>query len=242
MANNESSRCERLVNFFRTRGVRFWSVTITAVSVGALFAGSQVARNWGQDVNWYTGFGQWLAASGSFVAAGVALWISVSDHRHNMADRKRTETHQDADLNRQAGLVRVTAEMLGKRQPVGPSISTPSIGIRNRRSDRIFEIEVTKFVHDGQETDLNVAFMNGFTVFPRTQENYYVRDQLPGIALDTDSLLVIPARRPSQHTRRLRGSEIHRFRRQTVGSGHPRCSHPSLVRHLAWSDAAILRP
>ncbi len=106
-----------------TRSVLFWAVVIAAVSIGVLFAGSQIARDNGQSVDWYTGFGQWLGALGSFTAAGAALWISTSDRRHTMADRRRATIQQDADLKRQAGLVRVTAEMLNRRQPVGPGIA-----------------------------------------------------------------------------------------------------------------------
>ena len=165
VTDNRSCRA-RLAQFFRTRGVRFWAITITAVSVVVLFAGSQIAHDRGQTVDWYTGFGQWLGALGSFVAAGAALWISVSDRRYNMAERQRAEDQQEADRERQAGLVRVTAEMLGQSQAVGPSIATPSIGIRNRRTDRIYDIEVTKYIHRGQEVDLVVDMVNGFTVSP----------------------------------------------------------------------------
>jgi hypothetical protein len=171
--------------------VLFWAVIFTAVSIGVLFAGSQIARDSGQSVNWYTGFGQWLGALGSFTAAGAALWISMSDRRHTMAERQRTEIQQDADLKRQAGLVRATAEMLGQRQPVGPGISRASIGIRNRRADRVFDIEVVKFIHHGEEMELTVERVNGFTVSPLKQENYYFAHQLPGLALETDDWLVI---------------------------------------------------
>ena len=58
--------------------MRFWSVAIEIGSVGILFAGSQIAHNHRQSVEWYTGFGQWLGALSSFIAAGAALWISVS--------------------------------------------------------------------------------------------------------------------------------------------------------------------
>lgn len=98
---------------------------------------------------------------------------------------------QQADLKRQAGLVRVTAEMLSQRQPVPPNISRASIGIRNRRADRIFDIEVVKFIHHGQEMELTVEWVNGFTVFPLKQETYYFAEQLPGLALETDEFLVI---------------------------------------------------
>jgi hypothetical protein len=180
--------------------VRFWAITITAVSVVVLFAGSQIAHDRGQTVDWYTGFGQWLGALGSFVAAGAALWISVSDRRYNMAERQRAEDQQEADLERQAGLVRVTAEMLGQSQAVGPSIATPSIGIRNRRTDRIYDIEVTKYIHRGQEVDLVVDMVNGFTVSPPRPSqtgNWYFKDQLQGLALETDEWLIIYQSQPN---------------------------------------------
>jgi hypothetical protein len=194
ITSNPPSRPARLALFFRTRGVRFWAITISAVSVGALFAGSQIARNWGQAVDWYTGFGQWLGALGSFVAAGAALWIAVSDRRNTVAERERRENQQDADLERQAGLVRVTAEKLGQRRAVGPSFAEAALGIRNRRSDRIFDIEVVKFIHHGEEMDLDIDMVNGFAVFPRRPEHethFPVKVQLPGIALASDEMLVL---------------------------------------------------
>jgi hypothetical protein len=174
--------------------VLFWAVTIAMASAFVLFAGSQIAHDRGQTVDWYTGFGQWLGALGSFVAAGAALWISMSDRRHNVEERQRTEDQQNADLERQAGLVQVTAERLGQRQAAGPNIVRASVGIRNRRSDRIFDIEVVKFVHNGRETDLEVEIVNGFAVSPVRPEHrnsFPKRADLPGIALATDEKLVI---------------------------------------------------
>ncbi|TLH61001.1 hypothetical protein C1S79_25770 [Mycolicibacterium phocaicum] len=64
------------------------------VSIGCLFVGSQIAYEHGQSVAWYTGFGQWLGALGSFAAAGVALWISTSDRRDRESERLAEEqTH-----------------------------------------------------------------------------------------------------------------------------------------------------
>lgn len=76
-----------------------WAV----VPVAVLFVGSQIAHDRGQSVSWYTGFGQWLGALGSFTAAFAALWISVSD-RH---DRKQ---ERDALAQAQANLVVVNVE------------------------------------------------------------------------------------------------------------------------------------
>jgi hypothetical protein len=103
MANNPPSRRARLALFFRTRGVRFWAATITVVSIGVLFAGSQIAHNRGQTVDWYTGFGQWLGALGSFIAAGAALWISVSDRRHSTAERKAQRRSRTPTLRGRPG-------------------------------------------------------------------------------------------------------------------------------------------
>ncbi|OPX12980.1 hypothetical protein [Mycobacterium sp. AT1] len=185
-------RSPRRLNL-RSRGVRFWAVTVTAASVIVLWAGSQIARAVGQDVNWYTGFGQWLGALASFIAAGAALWISMSDRRNNIEDRRRLEREQQADLERQAGLVRITAEMLGRSQAAGPSIRTPSVGIHNRRADPIFDIDILKFIHHGQELELKPAFINGFAISPPrpSQKHWYQEAQLRRIALAPDELLVI---------------------------------------------------
>ncbi len=89
-----------MTRWIRARGSLFWAVVGSAVLVGVLFAASQIAHNRGQSVDWYTGFGQWLGALGSFVAAGAALWIATRDRE----DRKRER--EDADLA-QARLVQV---------------------------------------------------------------------------------------------------------------------------------------
>lgn len=177
-----------------TRGLRFWVIAITFASVGVLFLGSQIARNFGQSVDWYTGFGQWLGALGSFIAAGAALWISVTDRQRSDAQRERIQVQEDADLNREAGLVRVALEVLGKRQPVGPSIPTASIGVRNRRANRIFDVEVVKFAQRGQDLDVEIDMVNGFAVFPRRPEHedrFTFKSELEGITLFPDELLVL---------------------------------------------------
>jgi len=184
----------RIRSWLSERGARFWATTLTVSAVGALFAGSQIARSFDQSVNWYTGFGQWLGALGSFAAAGVALWISVSDRRYNMADRARVERQRETDLQRRAGLVQVTAEMLGRREAVGPSFPAASVGIRNRRPDRIFDIEIVEFIHRGEATNLDIDMVNGFAVFPRRPEHearFPMKAELRGIALTSDEMLVL---------------------------------------------------
>ncbi|MCV7428069.1 hypothetical protein [Mycobacterium montefiorense] len=60
---------------------------MTVVSVFALWAGSQIAHDRGQTVEWYAGFGQWLGGLGSLVAAGVALSIATGDRRERQRER-----------------------------------------------------------------------------------------------------------------------------------------------------------
>lgn len=184
----------RIARWRGRRGVLFWAGTISAVSVGALLAGSQIARDRGQSVDWYAAFGGWLSALGSFVAAGSALWIATSDRRRSDAERRCLEDQKEDDLRRQAGLVRVTAEMIGRGQAVGPSIRTPAVGIRNRRTGRIFDIEVVRFIHDGVETKLTPEMVNGFNISPprpNQQGRFYFDSQLKGLVLETDEWLVI---------------------------------------------------
>lgn len=184
----------KLAEFLRTRGVRFWSVTVTTVAIAVLFAGSQVAHDRGQPVEWYTGFGQWLGALGSFIAAGAALWISVTDRRRSDAARQKAEDQESADVKRQAGLVRVTAEMLSQRQAAGSGVPAGAVGIRNRRADRIFDIEVVKFIHHGDEVQIKIEMVNGFAIFPRRPEHetrFPFKSELPGITLAPDEWLVL---------------------------------------------------
>ncbi|MEE2853759.1 MAG: hypothetical protein VX424_14060 [Actinomycetota bacterium] len=183
-----------LDNLFGKRGTFFWAAIITAAVIAVVVAGSQIAHDRGQSVEWYTGFGQWLGALGSFAAAAAALWISVSDRQRSDEERRQGNAQVEADLGRQAALVRVTAEMLGRRQAVGPAIRTAALGIRNRRTDRIFDIEVLEFVHQGEKKDLPVARVNGFAVYPRREEHasrFPFSEELPGMTLDTDEWLVI---------------------------------------------------
>lgn len=192
MTDKQADSPPRLRERLRARGVRFWSVAIAIGSVGILFAGSQIAHNHSQSVEWYTGFGQWLGALGSFIAAGAALWISVTDRRNALADRKRAEAQQDADLQRQAALVTVAAKELARRQAVGASYKAAGVRIRNRRTDRIFDIEVVRYVHTGQDVELQPARINGFDVFPiETDRGFRHSSELAGLALQTDQTLAI---------------------------------------------------
>jgi hypothetical protein len=86
------TRWPLLRRWIRTRGTLFWAVVATAVFIGGLFAASQIAHDRHQSVDWYTGFGQWLGALGSFVAAGAALLIATRDRRER--SRERLATHE----------------------------------------------------------------------------------------------------------------------------------------------------
>ena len=185
MKKNASSSEDRRRTWLHKRGVLFWVATLTAASVALLFIGSQIAVERGQSVYWYAGFGQWLGALASFIAACAALWIASSD-------RKRAVKQQNADLAREAGLVQVTAEMLGKAQLAGlPSIPTAAIGIKNRRTGRIFDIEVAKFIHGGEAMKLEIARLYGFAVHPPRAEEPCFAAQLPALVLESDELLVL---------------------------------------------------
>ncbi|MBN7534693.1 hypothetical protein I3U85_10870 [Mycobacteroides abscessus subsp. abscessus] len=166
----------------RARGVWFWAAVITVGSVLLLWLGSQIAKWIGQDVQWYTGFGQWLGAVGSLIAAGVALWIAVTD-------RRQADMQRDADLACEAGLVRVTAEKLAQRR-VGGRVARAAVGIRNRRSSRIFEIRVTRFVMQGHDVPLELSRINGFDLHPSERAGMYTGN-ITNVVVEPDQLLVL---------------------------------------------------
>lgn len=175
----------------RQRGVWFWATVITIGSVLLLFVGSQIARSLGQDVDWYAGFGQWLGALGSLIAAGVALWIAVTGRREADAREKAEQDRQDADLARQAGLVQVAAKMLSRRQAAGPNYSHPGISVRNRRPDRIFEISVVRYMMLGKDVDMEVGDVGGIDLKPRDRNGWYFGKELPTLVLESDHVLSI---------------------------------------------------
>lgn len=143
----------------------------------ALWGGTQAARAWGQSVGWYAGFGQWLGALGSLIAAVVALWIATSERRH--ADQQR-----DADLARQASLVRVTSNW-SERDAGAP----PALRVRNRRPDRIFEIETAWLAMDGVETI--PLQLSSIELHPNPQGQRYAVSELPHLSVDPDAALLL---------------------------------------------------
>jgi hypothetical protein len=148
------------------------------------------------NVAWYTGFGQWLGAIASSAAAAAAVWIATSDRRRADQIRADERDQENGDLARQAGLVTVTAENLGQRQPVGPMPKVPSVSIKNRRSEPIFDIEIVKFVLRGEEQPLplRLEMTNGFVLYPyleKYKDRFPFADEFPGIAVEPDQLLGI---------------------------------------------------
>ncbi|CDM76139.1 hypothetical protein MMARE11_19920 [Mycobacterium marinum E11] len=175
--------------WLRRRGVWFWATVGTLASVLLLWGGSQIARDRGQSVEWYTGFGQWLGGLGSLIAAAVALWIAVTE-------RRRAEQQHEADLAREAGLVRVTARMIYERGlSFGPT-SLAAVRIQNRRMGRIFEIEVTKFVMDGNE--VRPLLLASIDLCPKRPDSHYTVAELPYLSIETEqALYLVPNELPN---------------------------------------------
>ena len=119
-----------------------WLVATVAFSVVCLTIGTLLAFHLDQDVSWYTGVGQWLGAIASVVAAGVALWIATSDRKRADQLRRDEQRERDADALREAGLVRVHIDDLPRRDVAGVSHGEYGVEVRNRRSTRIFDLDV----------------------------------------------------------------------------------------------------
>lgn len=118
----------------------------TAIGVLALWVGTQFAISRGQDVAWYTGFGQWLGALGSLIAAAVALGIATTDRRQAADLRKAEQDDRDADLAREAGLVRVE---MGNVTDSTSGATVRVLIVRNWRRSRLFEVDVNCFETHG---------------------------------------------------------------------------------------------
>ena len=182
MTEKRPRRGDRLRAWLRSRGVWFWAGVGTVASLILLWGGSQIAHDRRQSVTWYTGFGQWLGALGSLIAAGVALWIAVSERRH--AERQR-----EADLAREAGLVEIITNNLGRPDiATGVSFSAAGVGVQNRRSDRIFDIEVTQFVMGGEAFSLKFE-----TIYlsPKPEGRHYQPSDLRLLAINPDQVLTM---------------------------------------------------
>jgi hypothetical protein len=134
----------------------FWLTALTVTSVALLTAGTIAANRLNQSVEWYAGVGQWLGALGSLLAAITALWIASTDRRRADTLREAERLDRDADLLREAGLVRVRFEEIPRRRLTGGTFGETGIGIRNRRADPIFDLELHTVTIDGQDFRFDV--------------------------------------------------------------------------------------
>lgn len=130
----------------------FWLTALTVTSVALLTAGTIAANRLNQSVEWYAGVGQWLGALGSLLAAITALWIATTDRRRADTLRETERRDRYADLLREAGLVRVRFEEVPRRQRIsGTAFNEAGIGIRNRRAQPIFDIELHTVTINGED-------------------------------------------------------------------------------------------
>lgn len=134
----------------RARGVWFWWIVGTLVSVLLLWGGTQVAIGRGQSVDWYSAFGQWLGALGSLIAAGAALWIATTDRRRADDQRQAQRDEEDEDLAREAGLVRVEIAELRVPNAVTPADTAPGISVTNWRRSPVFDLRLERVVVQGE--------------------------------------------------------------------------------------------
>ena len=140
----------------RERGTWFWGlVAVTVPAVLLLWGGTQAAIARGQDVEWYAGFGQWLGALGSLLAAGAALWIATTD-------RRRADRQQGEDLAREAGLARVEIVPMEGEETETDRAST-LISIRNLRRSRLFELKLERLVVAGKG-EISTSIQKGSVV------------------------------------------------------------------------------
>lgn len=175
----------RIEQWIRNRGALFWAISLPVGSIALLFAASQVAHDRGQSVGWYTGFGQWLGALGSFTAAGVALWIALDGQR-------RDKQQRESDLLRQAGLVHVSVERVEQRQAAGRVGKCAAIVIKNYRPGRIFCIDLTQFLHRGKPAPPAAQISNGCDTFPTTTRWNPSREWTTNqLALKSDDMLAL---------------------------------------------------
>lgn len=141
-----------------TTGPRMWGAA-TALAVLVLWAGTQLMIAFDRDPAWYTGFGQWLGALGSLIAAAVALGIATTDRRHAAKLRDGERAERDADLIREAGLVRVEI-----RDNDHGGSATKAVVVKNWRLSRIFELEVFEAKAVGSEGNLEFERYQWFSM------------------------------------------------------------------------------
>ncbi|MGW9568372.1 hypothetical protein [Prescottella equi] len=167
-----------------TSGPRMWGAA-TALAVLVLWAGTQLMIAFDRDPAWYTGFGQWLGALGSLIAAAVALGIATTDRRNAANLRKREREDRDADLIREAGLVRVEVRDYNRG-------ATSAVAVKNWRRSRIFEIEVLEA--KTADTGTELEFERRYWWYTEDKGKVPVlRDYLHNFALsNSESLWLVP--------------------------------------------------
>ncbi|WP_063001508.1 hypothetical protein [Nocardia mikamii] len=172
----------------RTRTVWLWTATGTSVAVLLLWGGTQLAKANGQNVDWYTGFGQWLGALGSLIAAVVALWIATTDRQHTERARQAERDEVAADRAREAGLVFVVAKKLMTDDSVTPVTLEAGVYVKNWRNSRIFDLEISRFVQDGVVVD-DLKFKRRIILYPNPGGVAEKLELLPVLSLQTDQTL-----------------------------------------------------
>lgn len=174
----------------RARSVWFWTALGTLTAVLLLWAGTQLAKTSGQSVEWYTGFGQWLGALGSIIAAVVALWIATSDRRRADQIREDDRAEAAADLARIAGLVLVSAARYVPALRLMPGESQAGVAVRNRRDSPVYDIRFVRFIHGGVEIP-DLKFARQMRIYPLEGEWIPLTESLPHLSLEPDQIMVV---------------------------------------------------
>lgn len=134
-----------------------WLTILTITSTLVLTLGTIAANRLHQSVEWYAGVGQWLGALGSLLAAITALWIATTDRRRAETVREAEQRDRNADLLREAGLVRVRFEEVPRLERLsGRAFGETGIGIGNRRADPIFDVELYTVAINGEDFRFDV--------------------------------------------------------------------------------------
>jgi len=158
--------------------------------VAILWGATQLAMQFGQDVDWYAGFGQWLGALASVFAAGIALWIATSDRRDRMNEQRR-------ELTLEASLVRVQIGRGWMPNPVNYPDSRECITVTNWRRSELFDIEVRQLRTAGDQ-DIGTDKFSQVVVYSAEKPEILLREarQLRWVPIDPKAYFVLfPAAR-----------------------------------------------
>jgi uncharacterized membrane protein YeaQ/YmgE (transglycosylase-associated protein family) len=181
---------EPTLNWFQKHRLWAWTAAGIVGSVLLLLIGSQLAKWWGQDVDWYAGFGQWLGAIGSIIAAIVALYIATSDRRAAAELRQAEQEEREDDLKREAGLVRVLAKPLSF-YTIGYPETFCGVSVSNRRVAPIFDLEVSSFIAHGSEVVKPELYRT--VIYPKGERERTIRfmEELQFVRLVTDQTIAL---------------------------------------------------